>query len=666
MRSCDPGGTRPPRRRRRSAARAPRSHAASISARRPSQAQISSSSSHRSPSSRGQLDGPGEEVRRLVQGADRPGVAAAAVHSAAARSWRPARLRWCATSAPVAGIERGGDPVVQRRRVAQVGVDRLAQQVVPETRAGPSRRDEQTGPRRPPARRQLRLATSETGRARAGSAAGRPRPAGASSVRAAGRQQARGGAYRGAQVRRRAAAAGGQHPGALHREQRVALGGGDHLPDRPRRRPAAATRPARRRRRRLIGPTAISVSRHRPAGQVGEHGVQLRPGRPVPPGEHEQQRQPAEPPADVRDQPQAGPVGPVGVVHARAAPAGRRRPTRPAAARPRTPGAVRVRARATGGGSSGRPSRAPRPGDSRFSSAGQRRPARRRRRPERPGPRASSSQTANGVSPTDVHARADWRPARPRAAARWASSASRLVLPMPGLAGEHDDLARAARRRPARHAVEPAQLGGPAEQRAAGAASGDVGAQPGVHRAGRRRRAYPELGAQQLGESPRRDHRAGLVADPDQPLQQGPVQRPRPAGEPAAAAGLQRTAVARPPARLAPARPASASDRPAASRYAVALRRRPTRRRHRAAARRPAGRRTSSSRRVHPDRARRSQRVPRAGQTTRSAAGAPGLADRPDAPSAGWPGRLRPARPARAPAAAGPRVHAAGAARASR
>ena len=143
------------------------------------------------------------------------------------------------------------------------------------------------------------------------------------------------GAGRGPQVLRRGTAACGERPGAFHRQQRVTVGGADHLLksvlgqvgdasghrrelDRRQRAElklgdASGHRRELDRRQRAelkLGDLDLDVA----AGQVSQQRVGGGTVRPVAPGQHEQHGQGGQPPADVRAQLHAGRVGTVHVL----------------------------------------------------------------------------------------------------------------------------------------------------------------------------------------------------------------------------------------------------------------------------------------------------------------------------------------------------------------
>ena len=117
----------------------------------------------------------------------------------------------------------------------------------------------------------------------------------------------------GSQVRRRGGAARGERPGALHREQRVAVGRTDdlfHGVVGQLRDAAGHRRDLRRRQRPELELGGLDAA----PGQVGEQRVGGGAVGPVAPGQHEQHRPGRQPAADVRAQLQAGRVGSVHVL----------------------------------------------------------------------------------------------------------------------------------------------------------------------------------------------------------------------------------------------------------------------------------------------------------------------------------------------------------------
>lgn len=121
------------------------------------------------------------------------------------------------------------------------------------------------------------------------------------------------GSYRGPQVGWRRCAAGRQGSRALRGQQRTSFRGRDH-PTKP---IVVQTQYRGRQRSDVVvcdRPDLQLGDAHGLAEQLGEQRVELRPRRPLPTGEDQQERQPREPPADVRREPQAGSVCPVRVV----------------------------------------------------------------------------------------------------------------------------------------------------------------------------------------------------------------------------------------------------------------------------------------------------------------------------------------------------------------
>jgi hypothetical protein len=117
----------------------------------------------------------------------------------------------------------------------------------------------------------------------------------------------------GPQVLRRGAAARGERPGALHREQRIAVGRTDYLLDGV----VGQLRHAAGHGRELHGrqrPEVEFGDLDTTAGQVGQQSVSGGANRLVAPGQHKQHRPGGKPPADVRAQLHAGRIGTVHIL----------------------------------------------------------------------------------------------------------------------------------------------------------------------------------------------------------------------------------------------------------------------------------------------------------------------------------------------------------------
>ena len=221
--------------------------------------------------------------------------------------------------------------------------------------------------------------------------------------------------------------------------------------------------------------------RQRPPGQVGQHGVQLGPGRPVAPGQHQQQRQPGQPASHVRGQPQAGPVGAVRVVHR-----DQRRPVRAGPLDQPQHGLEHAQPLELRRGHRGRHARlAETAAELRREPVQLDRPAGRRGRAARrsrpgPGPAPATPRTASRRRrPCRRRPRSGRRPARPGAPVRRAGWSCRSRL-----AGEHHDLPGTVGGGPPRRG-QAAHLGAAPEQARPGGGAG-AGVQSGVRGPGRR------------------------------------------------------------------------------------------------------------------------------------------------------------------------------------
>ena len=136
------------------------------------------------------------------------------------------------------------------------------------------------------------------------------------------RQRSGRGADRGPQVLRRGTAACGERPGAFHRQQRVTVGGADHLLKGLLGQVGDASghrRELNRRQRAELKLGDLDAA----AGQISQQRVGGGTLRPVAPGQHEQHRQGGQPSADVRAQLHADRVGTVHILgHQQHGPAG--------------------------------------------------------------------------------------------------------------------------------------------------------------------------------------------------------------------------------------------------------------------------------------------------------------------------------------------------------
>ena len=234
-----------------------------------------------------------------------------------------------------------------------------------------------------------------------------------------------------------------------------------------------------------IGPTSISVTGTRPAGQVGQQASSSgRDGRSRRVSTSSKGSPPRRRPmcAVSRGSPgQRGARRP-----ARSAPAGRRRPLDQPQHGLEHPQPLELRRGHRAGGSG--PARGGRPAP---ATAGSARPAsapRRQGAPSPPAPRASSSQTANGVSPP-TSMPAPIASGHLPSPARCASSAIRLVLPIP--ASPVSTTTRPGPSAAARHAAVSCRSSAPRPNSrgrpAAGAPAGSSTARPGSRGRGARR-----------------------------------------------------------------------------------------------------------------------------------------------------------------------------------